>query len=107
MPRKIVKSPTKTKEKPQSKADFIELVSVKMGSSKKEAEACISAVLDSLQETLAKGLDQIFMGFGTFSVKDRPARIGRNPGRGESMTIEAKRVVVFKAGSSLKQVITI
>jgi DNA-binding protein HU-beta len=54
---------------------------------------------------MMRGIDQVFMGFGTFSVKDRPEKEGRSPSTGKPILIKAKRVPVFKAGSQLKKAV--
>ena len=113
MPKKIavkvktdsVKAKAGIKAKPQSKTDFIKRVADKTSASQKDAEVFVNAFIECLQETLAQGIDQAFVGFGTFTVRDKAARTGRNPQTGEAMLIAAKRVAAFKAGLGLKQAV--
>lgn len=69
---------------------------------KKDAEKALNAVVESIEESLARGEKVSLVGFGTFEVRSRAARKGRNPQTGEEITIEAARVPAFKAGKSLK-----
>ena len=75
---------------------------VAAGVEKKAAAQAVDTVLTSIGDTLAKGESVALLGFGTFSVKDRPERKGHNPATGESITIAASKSVVFKAGKALK-----
>jgi len=68
----------------------------------REALLAVNAVLDTIEKTLRDGKNVALPGFGTFSVKDRAERKGRNPQTGEEMTIPAGKVVRFKAGKGLK-----
>ena len=72
------------------------------GLTKKDATAAVEATLNAIGDTLAKGEDVNLIGFGSFSVKDRAERQGRNPATGEAMTIPASKAVSFKAGKALK-----
>ena len=87
-----------------NKAELIEEV-VKVTCSKKEAEAALSATLAAIQKTLKKGGSVTLVGFGTFSVTKRKARVGRNPQTGAALKIAAKKVPVFKAGKGLKDAV--
>ena len=102
---KNVKTKIEIKAKPQSKTDFIKRVADKTSASQKDTEVFVNAFIECLQETLTQGTDQAFVGFGTFTVRDKAARTGRNPQTGEAMSIAAKRVVTFKAGLGLKQAV--
>ena len=84
-----------------NKADLIEAVAG-VTSTKKEAAAAVDCVLDAITKALKKKQDVTLVGFGTFSVKKRKARSGRNPQTGEKIKIKAKNVPVFKAGKGLK-----
>ncbi len=84
------------------KNDFITLVSERADMSKKDAEQAVNAVIDSIEEALMKGEKIQFTGFGTFEVKVRPERTGRNPKTSEPMVIPECRVPSFKAGKNLK-----
>ena len=88
-----------------NRADIIELVAEKADVSKAVADHALSAVLDGITESLTKGDSVSFVGFGTFTVKDRAARTGRNPKTGESIQIAASRAPGFKAGKALKDAV--
>jgi DNA-binding protein HU-beta len=83
-----------------NKADLIEEVA-KVTCSKKEAELALGATLAALK----KGDAVTLVGFGTFGVKKRKARTGRNPQTGKTIKIAAKKVPVFKAGKGLKDAV--
>lgn len=87
-----------------NKAQLTELVRQNLGGSatKKAADYALAAVLDSIAEGIEKDGKVQILGFGTFLVKTRAARTGRNPKTGEPMTIPASTMVSFKASSSLK-----
>lgn len=86
-----------------TKADIIEVVYEQVGGfSKKEAAEIVEAVFDSIKETLEKGTKIKISGFGNFVVKDKNARIGRNPQTGEEIVISARRVLTFKPSQVLK-----
>ena len=70
--------------------------------SKKDAEAVLTATLDAITDALKEGDKVQLVGFGSFEVKKRAARIGRNPKTKESIEIPASVVPVFKAGKALK-----
>lgn len=93
------------KLKPQTQSEFISCVAAKLNITQREAESAVKAILATLQDTLATGKDQAFPGFGTFAVKDRPAKTGRNPTTGAVLQIAAKRVPVFKPGLTLKEAV--
>ena len=71
-----------------TKKELVAAVSEKTGLTKKDSEAALSAILDAISESLSKGNDVQLTGFGTFEVKDRPARSGRNPATGETETLD-------------------
>jgi DNA-binding protein HU-beta len=87
-----------------TKAEFIDQVADRAGLSRKEASDAVDAVLKTIEDTLRRGGEVTFSGFGKFSVADRGARKGRNPQTGERMQIAATRVPRFQAGSGLKRV---
>lgn len=88
-----------------NKAEFIEAVAAKAELSKQDAGNAVDAVLDSLTDAM-KGGDQVtLIGFGTFLVRDRPARDGRNPRTGETIKIPASKMPSFKAGKALKDAV--
>lgn len=88
-----------------NKTELIAAVADKAGISKKDATAAVSAVFDSITETLVKGEKVQLIGFGNFEVRDRAARAGRNPLTGEELTIAASKVPAFKAGKALKDAV--
>ncbi len=88
-----------------NKAQLIDEVAGRTGMSKKAVGEVLDGVLDVVTNTLASGEyggDVALLGFGTFQVNDRPARIGRNPQTGAEVKIEASRAVKFSVGSKLK-----
>ncbi len=87
-----------------NKADLIEEVA-KVTCSKKEAAEAVDATLAAIQKSLKKGDAVTLVGFGTFDVKKRKARTGRNPQTGKAIKIAAKKVPVFKAGKGLKDAV--
>ncbi|MEE9913977.1 MAG: HU family DNA-binding protein [Deltaproteobacteria bacterium] len=87
-----------------NKADLIEEVA-KVTCSKKEAVLALGAILAAIQKTLKKGNDVTLVGFGTFKISKRKARLGRNPQTGKAIKIAAKKVPVFKAGKGLKDAV--
>jgi nucleoid DNA-binding protein len=87
-----------------NKTDLIEEVA-KVTCTKKEAVLAVDATLAAIQKSLKKGNAVTLVGFGTFDVKKRKARIGRNPQTGKELKIAAKKVPVFKAGKGLKDAV--
>ena len=85
-----------------NKTEFVSAVAEKTGTSKKAAAEVVTAVLDTVLETLGNGEDVNLTGFGKFSVVDVAAREGHNPATGESMTIEAHKAPKFKFASNVK-----
>ena len=88
-----------------NKADLINAVAASADCSKKDAEAVITAALDTITAALKDGDKVQLVGFGSFEVKKRAARIGRNPKTKESIEIPASVVPVFKAGKALKDAV--
>jgi DNA-binding protein HU-beta len=86
-----------------NKQDLVNLVAEKADLSKKDSEAAVAAVIDGITDTLAKGGKVQLVGFGTFEVRHRQARDGRNPSTGEKIKIAAQNVPAFKAGKALKE----
>jgi len=91
---------------PVNKAELISNVAEKTDLSKKEAEKAVSAVLASIEEAMAKGDKVQLVGFGTFEIRERAARKGRNPQTGDEISIAAARVPVFKAGKALRDAVS-
>ena len=87
-----------------TKQDLVNEVA-QVGITKKQATAAVNAVLDAIQADLAAGGKVSLVGFGSFSVKKRAAREGRNPQTGKPLKIKAKKVPVFKPGKALKDAI--
>ncbi len=85
-----------------NKQDLVGFVAEKAGLSKKESDAAVTAVIESITDTLAKGGKVQLVGFGTFETRHREAREGRNPSTGETIKIAAQNVPAFKAGKALK-----
>jgi len=88
-----------------NKGELIDAVAGSAGLSKSEATKAVDGVLDSITRALANGGSVSLVGFGTFSVKSRAARTGRNPRTGESIQIAASKVPGFKAGKALKDAV--
>ncbi len=87
-----------------NKGDLINEVA-KVVSTKKEAQAAVDCVLDSVTKTLEKGQDVTLVGFGTFKVVKRKARKGRNPATGEEIDIKATKAPKFVPGKALKEAV--
>ena len=87
-----------------NKAELIEAVATTT-CTQVEAANAVNAVIDSIAKALKKGDSVTLVGFGTFSVKKRKARIGRNPQTGKEIKIAAKKVPAFKPGKELKEMV--
>ena len=85
-----------------NRKELIETLATKTGSSKADAESALGALLDIISDTLKNGDAISLVGFGSFEVRKRAARTGRNPKTGEALKIKASRVPAFKAGATLK-----
>ncbi|MDQ0202906.1 HU family DNA-binding protein [Pectinatus haikarae] len=90
-----------------NKADLVTEVSQKMETTKKDAEIALNAVLATIEESLVKGDNVQLIGFGTFEVKARAERKGRNPQTGAEIKIPASKTATFKIGKKLKEKINI
>ena len=88
-----------------NKTELIAAVAEKAEISKKDAEKAVKAFTDVVSEELANGGKIQLVGFGTFEVSERPAREGRNPRTGETMTIAATKTPKFKVGKALKDMV--
>ena len=86
-----------------TKSELISVLSEKAGVIKKDAETVLNTFVATVTDTLKKGEEVALTGFGTFSIKKRAARMGRNPQTGESIKIKAAKVPKFKAGKNLKE----
>ena len=85
-----------------NKTELIAAVAEKTGMTKKDAERAVAATLETISASLAKGDRVQLSGFGIFEVKERGARVGRNPHTKETIEIPATRVPTFKASKALK-----
>ena len=88
-----------------TKQEFVDQVSNESGLGKSEATKAVDAVIVVIEETLRRGGDVNFTGFGKFSVSDRGPRQGVNPQTGEKIQIPASKVPKFSAGSGLKKAV--
>ena len=85
-----------------NKTELVAAVAAKTKLTKKDAEKAVSAVIETLTETLAAGQKVQLVGFGTFETREREARIAKNPRTGETVEAPASRIPAFKAGQALK-----
>lgn len=88
-----------------TKADLVEKISEKIGLTKKQTELVVNTVLDSITNALANGNKVELRGFGSFRVRHRNFREGRNPKSGEKVQVPSKRVPFFKAGKELREMV--
>ena len=88
-----------------NKSDLVAIVAEKMGVTKKDAEVSLNAVVEAITESLVKGEKIQLIGFGSFEVRKRAARKGRNPQTNEEIKIPASKVPAFKAGQALKDAV--
>jgi len=88
-----------------NKAELVSAVAEKADMSKKDAEKAVKAVFEVIEESLAQSEKVQLVGFGTFEVKERAARTGRNPQTKEEIQIPAAKVPGFKAGKALKDAV--
>ena len=86
-----------------NKAELVSVVAEKAGISKKNTERAVNAVIEAIGDALVGGDKVQLAGFGVFEVKERAARVGRNPKTKESINIPASKVPSFKAGKVLKE----
>ena len=88
-----------------NKAELIVTLAEKADLNKKDAEKVLNAFVDTINESLAAGEKVQLIGFGTFDVKERPARVARNPRTGDEIKVAASKAPVFKAGKAFKDAI--
>ncbi|NLN50514.1 MAG: HU family DNA-binding protein [Acholeplasmataceae bacterium] len=88
-----------------NKTELIAVVAEKAEVTKKDAELVLAAITDTIAETLAGGEKVVITGFGTFEVRDRVARSGRDPRTGEAIHIPAQKTPAFRAGKGLKDAV--
>ena len=85
-----------------TKADLVERIFEKIGLSKKEALEIIEILFDTMKQTFVEGESMKISGFGTFNVRQKMARRGRNPKTGDDLEISPRKVITFKASNQLK-----
>jgi DNA-binding protein HU-beta len=88
-----------------TKKDLVELVAKKGNLTNKAAREAVAAFLNGVRDSLKRGEKVVITGFGTFSVRKRAARPGRNPKTGEKITIQARKAPGFTPGKTLKKVV--
>ncbi|MEW6309212.1 MAG: HU family DNA-binding protein [Bacillota bacterium] len=88
-----------------TKAELIDKVAQKTGLTKKDSGKAVDAVFESIATALGRGDKVSLVGFGTFDIRKRAARVGRNPRTGKEIKIAARKVPAFKAGKNLKDVV--
>ncbi|MCD8296497.1 MAG: HU family DNA-binding protein [Prevotella sp.] len=86
-----------------NKTELIEKIAVSAGLSKADSKKALNATVEAIKDALVSGDKIALVGFGTFSVNERPARQGINPATKEKITIAAKKVAKFKAGAELNK----
>ena len=88
-----------------NKSELTKEVAAKTDLKQKDAEKVIDALIESIKDNLAKGEKVQIIGFGSFEVRNRAARKGRNPQTGKTLTIPATKVPAFKPGKALKDAV--
>jgi DNA-binding protein HU-beta len=88
-----------------NRKELVDALAAKTDSTKADAERAVGALIDIISSTLKKGDSLTLVGFGTFEVRKRAARTGRNPKTGEELKIKAAKVPAFKAGATLKALV--
>ncbi len=88
-----------------TKADLVDKIFEKIGLSKKEAQEIIEILFDTMKHTFVEGESVKISGFGTFNVRNKVARRGRNPKTGEELEISPRKVITFRASNQLKDVL--
>lgn len=88
-----------------NKSELVNSIAEKSGLNKKNSEKALDALIESISETLSKGDKITLVGFGTFEVRSRAERTGRNPQTKEEIVIPASKAPVFKAGKTLKDTV--
>ncbi|MEG4013107.1 MULTISPECIES: HU family DNA-binding protein [unclassified Microcoleus] len=89
-----------------NKSELVELLAAKTDTTQKAANELLTALIDSITQTVADGEKVMIVGFGTFEARDRKARDGRNPKTGERMKIPATTVPTFSAGKQFKDAVS-
>jgi integration host factor subunit beta len=88
-----------------TKAELVERVAEKINLTKKQTETIVNILLNSITEALGRGDKVELRGFGSFRIRERNPREGRNPKTGETVSIPAKKVPFFKAGKELREMV--
>lgn len=88
-----------------NKSDLVSSIAEKSDISKKDSEKALNAFIETVEETLAKGEKVQLVGFGSFEVRERAERKGRNPQTREEITVPASKAPVFKVGKALKDTV--
>ena len=88
-----------------TKAELVEKVSGQINLTKKQTEVVVNTVFQSITDSLSEGRKVELRGFGSFRVRERNARVGRNPKSGAQVDVPAKRVPFFKAGKELRELV--
>ena len=88
-----------------NKTELVSAMAERLGASKKHSEEALTVALDLITEVLAEGEKVQLVGFGSFEVRERAPRIGRNPRTKEEVTIPASKAVQFKSGKVLKRAV--
>ena len=88
-----------------TKAELVEKVSGKINLTKKQTEVVVNTVFQSITDSLSDGKKVELRGFGSFRIRERSARVGRNPKSGAQVDVPAKRVPFFKAGKDLRELV--
>lgn len=88
-----------------NKSELVAAMAAKAELSKRDAEAALNALTDSITDALKKGDKITLVGFGTFEIRERAARDGRNPQTGATIKIAASKIPAFKAGKALKDAV--
>lgn len=92
-------------ENKMTKTELINAVAAKTGLTKKDSDKAVAAVVEAVTEALVKGDKVALLGFGTFEVRERAARVGINPRTKETIKIAATKAPAFKAGKALKDAV--
>ncbi len=85
-----------------TKADMVDQLTIRLRLTRQQARKLVDGFFDEISQSLADGKEVKLSGFGNFELKDKKSRPGRNPKTGESIPVEARRVVTFKAGQKLR-----
>ena len=88
-----------------TKAELVEKVSAQINLTKKQTEVVVNTVFQSITDSLSSGKKVELRGFGSFRIRERNARVGRNPKSGAQVDVPAKRVPFFKAGEEVRELV--